>query len=207
MYLSGLMRKEGISIGSALKVIESIAADDEEKSARIRTLQETYKKQDLDKVCGYSGLLSILANHTQSKDVAKQILEEVEFAFPRTSDTYRAIQENKNGKDEHLASIQDRDYAEYVIKILKKTIKQEDSLVRQIVYTGLSAYTNDPINLGIIAPTSEGKTYPVIESIKVFTKEDVWLIGNMSTKMLVRQKGVLVDQNNEPLKPKIKQLK
>jgi hypothetical protein len=90
---------------------------------------------------------------------------------------------------------------------LKKTIKQEDSLVRQIVYTGLSAYTNDPINLGIIAPTSEGKTYPVIESIKVFPKEDVWLIGNMSTKMLVRQKGVLVDQNNEPLKPKIKELK
>ena len=79
--------------------------------------------------------------------------------------------------------------------------------MRQIVYTGLSAYTNDPINLAIIAPTSEGKTYPIIESIKVFTKEDVWLIGNMSTKMLVRQKGVLVDQNNEPLKPKIKQLK
>jgi hypothetical protein len=67
--------------------------------------------------------------------------------------------------------------------------------------------TDDPINLGIIAPTSEGKTYPVIESIKVFPKEDVWLIGNMSTKMLVRQKGVLVDVNNELLKPKIKQLK
>jgi hypothetical protein len=90
---------------------------------------------------------------------------------------------------------------------LKKTVKQEDSLVRQICYTGLSAYTNDPINLGIIAPTSEGKTYPVIESIKLFPKEDVWLIGKMSTKMLVRQKGTLVDENNELLKPKIKQLK
>jgi mannitol/fructose-specific phosphotransferase system IIA component len=43
------MRKEGISFGSALKVIECIAADDEEKSARIRTLGETYKKEDLDK--------------------------------------------------------------------------------------------------------------------------------------------------------------
>jgi hypothetical protein len=105
------------------------------------------------------------------------------------------------------SKIPDKDYAECVIKTLKKTVKQEDSLVRQICYTGLSAYTNDPINLGIIAPTSEGKTYPVIESIKLFPKEDVWLIGKMSTKMLVRQKGTLVDENNEPLKPKIKELK
>jgi hypothetical protein len=56
MYLSGWMRKEGIQFGSALKVIESIAEDDEEKPARIRTLEETYKKQALDKVCGYSGM-------------------------------------------------------------------------------------------------------------------------------------------------------
>jgi hypothetical protein len=81
------------------------------------------------------------------------------------------------------SKILDKDYAECVIKTLKKTVKQEDSLVRQICYTGLSAYTNDPINLGIIAPTSEGKTYPVIESIKLFPKEDVWLIGKMSTKI------------------------
>jgi hypothetical protein len=162
MYLSGLIRKEGISFENALKVIESIAADDEEKSARIRTLQETYKKEELDKVCGYSGLLSILTNQTQSEDRAKQILDEVGLAFQRTFDTkqltYRAVQENENGKErqQHLDfKVPDRDYVEYAIKTLKKTIKQEDALVRQICYTGLSAYTDDPINLGIIAPTSE----------------------------------------------------
>jgi Bifunctional DNA primase/polymerase, N-terminal len=64
MYLSGWMRKEGIPFESAFKVIECIAADDEEKSARIRTLQETYKKQELGKICGYSGLLSILVSQT-----------------------------------------------------------------------------------------------------------------------------------------------
>jgi hypothetical protein len=99
------------------------------------------------------------------------------------------------------------DYAEFVIKIIKKTVKQEDSLVRQIFYSALSSYTKDPINLGIIAPTSEGKTYPVIETLKLFPKEDVWLIGSMSTKLLVRQKGVLVDENNEPINPAIKELK
>src|SRR4030095_4353409 len=68
MYLSGWMRKEGIPFDSALKVIECIAVDDEEKHARIRTLEETYKKQDLDKICGYSGLLSVLINQIQNED-------------------------------------------------------------------------------------------------------------------------------------------
>lgn len=58
--------------------------------------------------------------------------------------------------------IPDRDCAEFVIRTIKKTVKQEDSLVRQIVYSALSGYSKDPINLGIIAPTSEGKTYPVV---------------------------------------------
>ena len=38
MHLSGWMRKESISFESALKVIESISTDDEQKPARIRTL-------------------------------------------------------------------------------------------------------------------------------------------------------------------------
>src|SRR5215217_5076344 len=91
MYLSGWMRKEGIPFESALNVIKCIAADDEEKSARIRTLVETYKKQDLDKVCGYSGLLLILVNQTQNEDKAKQILDEVKSVFPK-------IQHDKQSK-------------------------------------------------------------------------------------------------------------
>ncbi|MFL6420086.1 MAG: bifunctional DNA primase/polymerase [Nitrososphaeraceae archaeon] len=86
MYLSGWMKKEGIAFDSALKVIDYIATDDEEKAARIRTLEETYKKQDLDKICGYSGLLSVLINQIQNENSAKQILEEVESAFPKTQD-------------------------------------------------------------------------------------------------------------------------
>lgn len=58
-----------------------------------------------------------------------------------------------------------------------------------------------------MAPTSEGKTYPIVETLKSFPKEDVCLIGSMSTKLLVRQKGILVDQYNKLLKPQIKELK
>jgi hypothetical protein len=84
MYLSGLMRKEGVTFESALKVIETIAADDEEKSARIRTLQETYKKEDLDGLSGYAGLLLILINQTRNEENAKQILKQVKSLFPKT---------------------------------------------------------------------------------------------------------------------------
>lgn len=98
------------------------------------------------------------------------------------------------------------DCAEFVIRSVKRTIKQEDSLVRQILYTCWSGYTNDQINLGIMAPTSEGKTYPVIEALKFVPKEDVWKIGQMSTKVLVRQKGILVDKDGTTLKPVLKEI-
>ena len=103
--------------------------------------------------------------------------------------------------------IPDRDYAGFAIGIIKKTVKQEDSLVRQIFYTGISKDTTTPINLAVLAPTSEGKTHAVVESMKYFPKEDVWMIGSMTPKVIIRQNGVLVDSNNLPVEAKIKELK
>jgi hypothetical protein len=100
-------------------------------------------------------------------------------------------------------------FADFVIKTIKKTVKREDSLIRQLFYTGLSVYSNKPINIGIKAPTSEGKTYAVKEVImKFFPKKDVWIIGSMSPKVIIRQKGKLVDgDTNELLEPRIRELK
>ena len=112
------------------------------------------------------------------------------------------IQENSDkylDKQVIIAKIPDKAFAEYIINTAKKTIKREDSLIRLILYTGLSAYTKDPLNLGIIAPTSEGKTYAVSEVIKFFPKQDVWMLGNMSPKVLIRDRGILVDKNNQPI--------
>lgn len=103
--------------------------------------------------------------------------------------------------------VPDKDYAEFVINTARRTVKQENSLVRQIFYTAMSKDTTDPGNLGIVAPTSEGKTYPVIEVLKYFPAEDVHFIGRMSTMTLVRQKGILIDSNNKPVKDQIKELK
>jgi hypothetical protein len=111
--------------------------------------------------------------------------------------------------DKELKSkIDNSDFVEYVVKAIKKTVKCEDGLIRQILYAALSSYIeDDPINLGIIAPTSEGKTYPVEETMKFFPKEDIYKVGSMSTKALVREKGILVDKYNEPLEDRLKELR
>jgi hypothetical protein len=103
--------------------------------------------------------------------------------------------------------IPDRDYTEFVIRTIKRTVKQEDSLVRQIFYTGLSKDSANPINLAVLAPTSEGKTHPVLEGVQYFPKKDVWKVGSMTPRVLIRQNGTLVDSNNEPLEGRIKELK
>lgn len=105
------------------------------------------------------------------------------------------------------SKIHDRDYAEFVIITIKRTVKQEDSLVRLIVYTTISKDTSNPINIAVLAPTSEGKTYAVLESIQYFPKQDIWKIGSMTPKVIIRQNGILVDSNNEPLEGRLKELK
>lgn len=115
-----------------------------------------------------------------------------------------------NGQDDDnkikAPDIENRSYTEYVINVVKKTVKHEDSLIPHIFYIALSADTKDPINLGILAPTSEGKTYPVIESLQYFPKSKIWYIGKMSHMVLVRQKGIIVDTNNESIEPLINDL-
>jgi hypothetical protein len=110
-------------------------------------------------------------------------------------------------KDELDSKIPDRDYAEFVIRTIKRTVRQEDPLVRQIVYTAISKDSSNPINLAVIAPTSEGKTYPVLESLQYFPKRDIWKIGTMTPKVIIRQKGIPVDSNNQPIADRIIELK
>lgn len=121
-------------------------------------------------------------------------------------DYHRDPIQDSYGRKNLLQKIQDKKIAEFIINAAKKTIKREDSLVRLILYTGLSSYTKDPLNLGIIAPTSEGKTYAVTEVSKFLPERDVWMIGNMSPKVLIRNRGTLVDEYNQPIKQKITEL-
>jgi hypothetical protein len=105
--------------------------------------------------------------------------------------------------------IPDKDYAEFVIKSIKKTVKEEESLVRQLFYTALSKDAASPQNLAVLAPTSEGKTHPVLQTLQYFSEQeqDIWTIGSMSPKVIIRQNGILVDKDNNLLDPQIAQIK
>jgi hypothetical protein len=103
--------------------------------------------------------------------------------------------------------IPDRDYAEFAIKTAKKTVKQEDSLVRQILYTGISKDSANPQNLAILAPTSEGKTHAALETLEYFPQSDLWKLGSMSPKVIIRQNGILVNNKYESIEAQLKELK
>ena len=77
MYLSGWLRKEGIVIGSARKIVQGICEDDEEKDARLRTFEETYQKEEVNDIKGYTGLLELLNDELGDERKARTFLDEL----------------------------------------------------------------------------------------------------------------------------------
>lgn len=88
------------------------------------------------------------------------------------------------------------DKISYCIDVILKEAKLEDVLVKQILYTMLSMYTNDPRNLGIEAPTGEGKNYVIKKVADLFPKEDVIKYVGMSDKSIFHRNGKLVIKND-----------
>jgi len=88
-------------------------------------------------------------------------------------------------------------------KYLDSIIKDDPLIVRQLLRAMLSAYTNEPINIGVLAPTSEGKTYATVEVSNVFPECDVISIGRMSPTALIHSHGILVDSEGLPIQEKI----
>ena len=105
------------------------------------------------------------------------------------------------------SEVSNRDYAEYVIQAAKKDLKCEDYPVRQIVYIALNKNSTNPLNLLILAPTSEGKTHPVIKTLAYWPDFEVMYLGSMSPKVLIRMHGETVDENNEPIGRRERDLK
>jgi hypothetical protein len=114
---------------------------------------------------------------------------------------------NPKFEEDQLAEIPDRSYPEFIIKTIKKEVKRDDIVIRQVLYTGLSTYTFDPQNLGIMCTTSTGKTYTTMKVMQYFPESDVWSIGAMSDKALIRQKGILINSKGESIQKQIDELK
>jgi hypothetical protein len=72
------LRKKGLVLKHAQKVIESLSEGDEEKRCRIRTFQETYAKDELSGIKGYSGLFVLLTEQLQDEQKAFDLLKKME---------------------------------------------------------------------------------------------------------------------------------
>jgi hypothetical protein len=88
-----------------------------------------------------------------------------------------------------------RNPLQFSIDTILKEAKEESRLVKQILYTMLSAYTNNPINLAINSPSGEGKTYVLQKVGELFPKQDAMFLAGMTEKALFHRSGVLVIKN------------
>jgi len=91
-------------------------------------------------------------------------------------------------------------------KYLDTRIKNDPILVRQILRVCFSAYSNNPINLGVLAPTSEGKTYATVEVTNIFPSKDVIAVARLSPTALIHQNGILVDEEGNEIGGKLDDL-
>jgi hypothetical protein len=99
----------------------------------------------------------------------------------------------------------------FCCNVVLKEAKEENLIVKQLVYTMLSAYTNNPINLAINAPTGTGKSHAITKAVALFPKTDVMLLVGMTDKAIFHRQGTLVIQNQdtgeyESIQPQIDQI-
>ena len=81
------------------------------------------------------------------------------------------------------------------MKDLEKAVKEDEVTKRVVFLTGVSSYTRDPLNLFLKGPSSIGKTYVTVETIKYFPEDRVMLLGGLSPTALVHDFGVLKDKD------------
>jgi hypothetical protein len=86
------------------------------------------------------------------------------------------------------------DILDEIVRICDKQIKEESDNIQQILLTLFSAYTDNPQNTRILAPSGEGKTYLVTKISQLFPQENIKIIARatpqsfkytMSTKRVV----------------------
>ena len=65
-----------------------------------------------------------------------------------------------------------------LIDIVSKEIKEEPENCRQAILAFLSAWTGNPQNLRILAPSGEGKTYLVTKIARLFPQDQVIILQN-----------------------------
>lgn len=85
------------------------------------------------------------------------------------------------------------------MKFHKKEIKEEDSNVLKIILQGISAFTENPINSRLIAPSGEGKTYLVNKVSATFPEQSLIILSSASAQSFKYSHGreVIEEENGD----------
>lgn len=81
----------------------------------------------------------------------------------------------------------------------EKEVKRDIPSICIVFLTDISAYLEEPLNTSLKGPSGIGKTYVTMNTLKYFPEKDVMLLGGISPKSFIHEKGVLMDENNEPI--------
>ena len=87
------------------------------------------------------------------------------------------------------------DKIEYLLDVILKEARKEEKFSYQLIITMLSAYSNNPINLLINAPSGVGKNYVINIVSSLFPKSDILSLAGMTDKALFHRSGNLVIKN------------
>jgi len=94
-----------------------------------------------------------------------------------------------------------------LVEIRRSTVKEDDYMIKQSLLHYTTAFLPEPANLGVEAPSSEGKTHPLVETAYLFPDGCVWFLAGLSPTALAHDYGELVDrETKEPLQPRLERL-
>lgn len=88
----------------------------------------------------------------------------------------------------------EQDWTKRILEHSNIFVKRDSSVRELVLKTGISAYSDNPLNLFLEGPSSIGKTNAVKNIIvPYFPEKDVWLLGGLSPTALIHDYGVLID--------------
>lgn len=110
------------------------------------------------------------------------------------------LAKKKGSKAENILAI-DPELFRKAMVLIGRSVRYDRTVKKAVFITGLSAYTEDPLNLWLKGEFGVGKTYNAVEALKFFPPEDVWYLGRLSPTALIHEHGVLIDEYGEEIKP------
>jgi hypothetical protein len=85
--------------------------------------------------------------------------------------------------------LENKEFFEKFVESVGATVKRDEPMKELLILTGISAYSEDPINVFLKGPTSTGKTFPAREVFEHFPERDVWYLAGLSPKALAHEFG------------------